>query len=49
MQHLSPRAALYGSDTALPVLPPCVHYAGRERYLRKALALQAERDRKSVV
>jgi citrate lyase subunit beta/citryl-CoA lyase len=41
---LSPRAALYGSDDRpLPALPPCVHYAGRERYLRKALALQAER------
>jgi citrate lyase subunit beta/citryl-CoA lyase len=27
----------------LPALPPCVHYAGQARYLRKALALQAER------
>jgi citrate lyase subunit beta/citryl-CoA lyase len=43
VQHPRPHAALYGSDAALPVLPPCVHYAGRERYLRKALALQAER------
>jgi citrate lyase subunit beta/citryl-CoA lyase len=39
----SPQAALYGRDKPLSVLPPCVHYAGRERYLRKALALQAER------
>jgi len=43
MAALSPRAALYGSETPLPALPPCVHYAGRERYLRKALELQAER------
>jgi citrate lyase subunit beta/citryl-CoA lyase len=40
---LSPQAALYGTEKPLPGLPPCVHYAGRERYLRKALALQAER------
>jgi len=40
---LAPQAALYGSERPLPSLPPCVHYAGTERYLRKALALQAER------
>jgi citrate lyase subunit beta/citryl-CoA lyase len=40
---LSPQAALYGSDKPLPSLPPCVHYAGSERFIRKALALQAER------
>jgi citrate lyase subunit beta/citryl-CoA lyase len=41
---LPPHSALYGSHgQPLPALPPCVHYAGRERYLRKALALQAER------
>jgi citrate lyase subunit beta/citryl-CoA lyase len=40
---MSPRDALYGSERPLPALPPCVHYAGRERYLQKALALQAER------
>lgn len=43
MAALSPQAALYGADQPLPALPPCVHYAGRDRYLRKALALQAER------
>jgi citrate lyase subunit beta/citryl-CoA lyase len=40
---LAPQAALYGSDRALPALPPCVHYAGSERYIRKALVLQQER------
>ncbi len=40
---VSPREALYGSEQTLPTLPPCVHYAGSERFVRKALALQAER------
>lgn len=40
---LHPSAALYGTERALPVLPPCVHYAGSERYIRKALELQRER------
>ena len=40
---LTPQEALYTGDKPLPALPSCVHYAGRERYLRKALALQAER------
>lgn len=40
---IPPRQALYGSGKPLPVLPPCVHYAGSERFVRKALALQAER------
>ena len=40
---LHPRTALHDAGRSLPVLPPCVHYAGAERYLRKALALQAER------
>lgn len=40
---LSPQTALYGSQTALPLLPACVHYAGSERFVRKALELQAER------
>ncbi|MCC6197302.1 MAG: CoA ester lyase [Burkholderiales bacterium] len=39
---ISPQAALYGSQTPLPALSPCVHYAGSERFIRKALALQAE-------
>ncbi len=41
--RLSPQAALYGHDRPLPVLPGCVHYAGRPRFVEKALALQAER------
>ena len=41
--RLHPSAALYGSERALPALPPCVHYAGNERYIRNALALQRER------
>lgn len=40
---VSPQQALYGSEQSLPALPPCVHYAGSERFVRKALALQAER------
>ena len=40
---ISPNEALYGGKTALPPLPPCVHYAGSERFIRKALALQVER------
>jgi citrate lyase subunit beta/citryl-CoA lyase len=40
--RLHPSAALYGADRALPPLPPCVHYAGSERYIRKALSLQRE-------
>ena len=40
--RLHPSAALYGADRALPPLPPCVHYAGSERYIRKAFSLQRE-------
>jgi citrate lyase subunit beta / citryl-CoA lyase len=40
--RVHPSAALYGTERALPALPPCVHYAGSERYIRKALALQRE-------
>src|SRR5207249_10180490 len=40
--RLHPSAALYGAERALPPLPPCVHYAGGERYIRKALSLQRE-------
>ena len=39
---LAPQAALYGNERPLASLPPCVHYAGNERFIRKALALQAE-------
>lgn len=41
--RLAPQAALYDSERPLPALPPCVHYAGQVRFLRKALALQAQR------
>jgi citrate lyase subunit beta / citryl-CoA lyase len=40
--HLHPNAALYGAERAAPALPPCVHYAGSERHLSKALQLQRE-------
>jgi citrate lyase subunit beta/citryl-CoA lyase len=42
---LTPNEALYGGADAPPAppLPPCVHYAGSEKFIRKALALQAER------
>ena len=40
---LSPQAALYGNERPLPSLPPCVHYAGAQRYIAKALELQAQR------
>jgi citrate lyase subunit beta / citryl-CoA lyase len=42
MSHLHPSAALYGTERAFPVLPPCVHYAGSERHIVKALQLQKE-------
>jgi citrate lyase subunit beta/citryl-CoA lyase len=41
--RVSPQSALYGHNRSLPPLPPCVHYAGSERFIRKALALQAAR------
>ncbi len=41
--RLSPQAALWGRERPLPVLPACVHYAGRVKFIEKALALQAER------
>ena len=40
--RLHPSAALYGSERSLPALAPCVHYAGSERFIRKALSLQRE-------
>jgi citrate lyase subunit beta / citryl-CoA lyase len=40
--RLHPSAALYGAERALAPLPPCVHYAGTERFIRKALSLQRE-------
>lgn len=41
--RLSPQAALWGHERPLPALPACVHYAGREKFIAKALALQSER------
>jgi citrate lyase subunit beta/citryl-CoA lyase len=40
--RLHPSAAHYGAERALPALPPCVHYAGSERRIAKALQLQRE-------
>jgi citrate lyase subunit beta/citryl-CoA lyase len=40
--RLHPSAALYEAERAMPHLPPCVHYAGSERYIRKALGLQRD-------
>ena len=38
--RLHPSAALYGAERPFPALPPCVHYAGSERHIGKALELQ---------
>lgn len=43
MSKLSPQTALWGHERPLPALPACVHYAGRAKFIEKALALQAER------
>ncbi len=37
-----PRDVLYQSDSAFPILPAVDHYAGSEKLMRKALALQGE-------
>jgi citrate lyase subunit beta/citryl-CoA lyase len=39
--RIPPHEALHEGPAALPALPACVHYAGAERFLRKALDLQA--------
>ena len=39
---ISPHAALWGRERPLPALPACVHYAGRAKFIAKALALQAD-------
>jgi len=41
--RLSPQTALWGHERPLPALPACVHYAGRAKFIEKALALQAGR------
>jgi citrate lyase subunit beta / citryl-CoA lyase len=40
---LHPDVALFDAERAVPVLAPCDHYAGTERFMRKALELQAAR------
>lgn len=40
MQH--PETVLFRAEKSLPVLPACEHFAGNEKFIRKALALQAE-------
>ena len=40
MQH--PDMVLFQADKGLPVLPACEHFAGNEKFIRKALALQSE-------
>ncbi len=40
MQH--PDTVLFQTEKALPALPACEHFAGNEKFIRKALALQAE-------
>lgn len=42
-QPVAPQVALHDGERPLPALPPCVHYAGSERFIRKALAVQAAR------
>lgn len=37
-----PREVLYSGDKPFPILPAVDHYAGSEKLMRKALALQAE-------
>ena len=43
MTKVSPQTALWGHERPLPALPACVHYAGRAKFIEKALALQADR------
>ena len=38
-----PRDVLYQGERAFPILPAVDHYAGSEKLMRKALALQGER------
>lgn len=39
---LSPERALFQGERPLPLVPACDHYAGNERFMLKALALQAQ-------
>src|SRR5580698_3573609 len=40
---LAPAQVLFDGDTPPAVLPPCDHYAGSEKLMRRSLALQRER------
>src|SRR5262249_35338891 len=40
---LHPERALFDGERPVPVIAPCDHYAGTERFMRKALQLQGER------
>lgn len=39
---LHPNNALLSAHTTIPILAPCEHYAGNERFARKAFALQRD-------
>lgn len=39
---LHPNKALFGEEKDLPIIPACEHFAGSEKLIRKALALQEE-------
>ncbi len=39
---LSPEQVLFPGERPIPALPVCDHYAGHERFIRKALGLQRE-------
>ena len=41
--RLSPDPALFDRAGSVPVWPPCVHYAGNEKHVARAMSLQAER------
>jgi len=41
-KELHPEQALFQGERPFPVLPACDHYAGSERFMRRALQLQAE-------
>jgi citrate lyase subunit beta/citryl-CoA lyase len=40
---MHPDRALFDGERSVPDLAPCDHYAGNERFMRKALELQSER------
>src|SRR5689334_3461262 len=42
-EPLPPQIALHDATRVRPALAPCVHYAGTERFVSKALDLQRER------